>query len=178
MYIIVDAALLSRGCHELACKPACTHTHTHTHTHTCVQTHTRTHTRTHTHTHTHIHTRRVHAHVAHQEHKQDKGGAAALADQRTTSRLNLPNGSLGAEGHSRPPFLPAVLEAQYKERERELAVSDPVRMRAMLPHELPKKVQVLAAEAFIKGSTIPAALADRSLAAEAPASRSRDAAAQ
>jgi len=101
-----------------------------------------------------------------------------LADQRTTSRLNLPNGSLGAEGHSRPPFLPAVLEAQYKERERELAVSDPVRMRAMLPHELPKKVQVLAAEAFIKGSTIPAALADRSLAAEAQASRSRDAAAQ
>jgi len=30
------------------------------------------------------------------------------------------------------------------------------RMRCMLPHELPKKVQVMAAEAFLKGSSISA----------------------
>ena len=89
---------------------------------------------------------------------EDKGGSGASpfkwADQRTTSRLNLSNGSTGAGSHTRPHSVPAALDPNYKERERELAGSDPMRLRAMLPHELPKKVQVLAAEAFLKGSTI------------------------
>jgi hypothetical protein len=110
----------------------------------------------------------------HQEHKrcamrmeewkiEDKRGPGASpfksspfkwADQRTTSRLNLSNGSTGAGSHTRPPTVPAALDPNCKERERELGGSDSMRLRAILPHELPKKVQVLAAEAFLKGSTI------------------------
>jgi len=140
------AAVHSSCCRALTCK----HLHT--------QAHTRAHERA-----------RSNIHFAHQEHKrcamrmeewkiEDKGGSGASpfkwADQRTTSRLNLSNGSTGAGSHTRPHSVPAALDPNYKERERELAGSDPMRLRAMLPHELPKKVQVLAAEAFLKGSTI------------------------
>ena len=79
---------------------------------------------------------------------EDTGGPGASpfkwADQRITR----------AGSHTRPQPVPAALDPNDRERERELAGSHTIRLRAILPHELPKKVQVLAAEAFLKGSTI------------------------